>query len=207
MCGIAGIFHYGDPDRPIDRDLLLRMTRSIAHRGPDAEDFYVGRGIGLGHRRLSIVDLSATGAQPMPNDDETCWITYNGEFYNHQDFRPRLVSVGARFRGSSDTETMLRLLELRGPDALAETAGIFAFAYWDSRRRTLTLARDHLGVKQVYFHDDGKRLIFASEIKALLQDPSVPREVDSEAVNQYLHFHTPLFDRTFFKGITVLGPG
>lgn len=207
MCGIAGIFHYADPDCPVDRDLLVRMTRAIAHRGPDAEDFHVEAGLGLGHRRLSIVDLSPTGAQPMPNDDQSNWITYNGEFYNHKDFRPRLTARGARFRGPSDTETLLRLMELEGPDSLAATAGIFAFAFWDARRKSLTLARDHMGVKQVYFHDDGRRIVFASEIKALLQDPSVPREVDPEAVNQYVHFHTPLFERTFFRGIHVLRAG
>ena len=125
MCGIAGIFHYADPDCPVDRDLLVRMTRAIAHRGPDAEDFHVEAGLGLGHRRLSIVDLSPTGAQPMPNDDQSNWITYNGEFYNHKDFRPRLTARGARFRGPSDTETLLRLMELEGPDSLAATAGIF----------------------------------------------------------------------------------
>ena len=199
MCGIAGIFHYADPDRPVDRDLLVRMTRRLAHRGPDAEGFHVQGNIGLGHRRLSILDLTPTGSQPMPNDDGTCWITYNGEFYNHLDFRPRLTSRGHRFRGSSDTETLLRLMEQDGPDALPETAGIFAFAFWDSRQKVLTLARDHLGVKQLYFHDDGRRVIFASEIKALLEDPGVPRDPDPEAINQYLHFHTALFERTFFQ--------
>lgn len=207
MCGIAGIFHYADPDCPVDRDLLVRMTRTIAHRGPDAEDFHVEAGLGLGHRRLSIIDLSPTGAQPMPNDDQSNWITYNGEFYNHKDFRPRLTARGARFRGPSDTETLLRLMELEGPDSLSTTAGIFAFAFWDSRRKSLLLARDHMGVKQLYFHDDGRRIVFASEIKALLQDASIPREVDPEAVNQFLHFHTPLFERTFFRAIHVLRAG
>lgn len=207
MCGIAGIFHYADPDRPIDRDLLGRMTRILAHRGPDAEAFFVRDNVGFGHRRLSIVDLSPTGAQPMSNDDGSCWITYNGEFYNHEDFRPRLAAHGCSFRGSSDTETLLRLLEHDGPDALADTAGIFAFGFWDGRNQTLTLARDPLGVKQVYFHDNGRRIVFASEIKALLADPDVPRDPDPEAINQYLHFHTALFDRTFFRGIRQLRAG
>jgi asparagine synthase (glutamine-hydrolysing) len=207
MCGIAGIFHYADPDHPIDRDLLGRMTRILAHRGPDAEAFFVRDNVGFGHRRLSIVDLSPTGAQPMSNDDGSCWITYNGEFYNHAEFRPRLAAHGCRFRGSSDTETLLRLLEHDGPDALADAAGIFAFGFWDGRNQTLTLARDPLGVKQIYFHDNGRRIVFASEIKALLQDPEVPREADPEAVNQYLHFHTALFDRTFFRGIRQLRTG
>ncbi len=206
MCGIAGIFNYADPNRPIDRSLLERMTRSIAHRGPDAEGFHVEGPIGLGHRRLSIVDLTPTGAQPMRDDSGQCWITYNGEFYNHADFRPALAARHS-FRGTSDTETLLYLLRERGPAALAGAMGIFGFAYWDSKRQELVLARDHLGVKQVYFHDDGERVLFASEMKALLQCPEVPRELDPEALNQYLHFHTPLFERTFFRGIQVVRPG
>src|SRR4051794_7952828 len=181
MCGIAGIFHYADPDHPVDRDLLVRMTRALAHRGPDAEGFYTKNNIGLGHRRLSIIDLSPTGAQPMANDDGSCWISYNGEFYNHGEFRERLAAKGCRFRGTSDTETLLRLMEQDGPDSLAEMAGIFAFAFWNGRDQTLTLARDPLGVKQLYFHDDGRRIVFASEVKALLQIPDVPREPDPEA--------------------------
>jgi asparagine synthase (glutamine-hydrolysing) len=207
MCGVAGIFNYADPNRPVDRDVLGRMTRSLAHRGPDAESFFVKDNIGFGHRRLSIVDLSPTGAQPMVSDDGSCCITYNGEFYNHGEFRARLSARGSRFRGTSDTETLLRLMESEGPDALAATAGIFGFGFWDGRNKTLTLARDHLGVKQVYFHDNGRRIVFASEIKALLQDPDVPREADPEAINQYLHFHTPLFERTFFRGIRQLRGG
>jgi asparagine synthase (glutamine-hydrolysing) len=207
MCGIAGIFHYAEPDRPIDRNLLVRMTRTLAHRGPDDEGFHVNGGLGLGHRRLSIVDLSATGAQPMPNEDRSCWITYNGEFYNHASFREGLAAKGHRFRGTSDTETLVHLLEEDGPDCLAGVMGIFGFAFWDGNRQRLTLARDHLGVKQVYYHDNGKRIVFASEIKALLVCPDVPREPDPEGINQYLHFHTALFDRTLYKGIRQLRPG
>lgn len=207
MCGIAGIFHYAEPDKRVDRELLERMTRAIAHRGPDAEAFFVDGPLGFGHRRLSIVDLSSTGAQPMRDESGRFCITYNGEFYNHSMFRPALEARGVRFRGSSDTETLLYLVGLEGPEALARTAGIFGFGLWDARERSLTLARDPLGVKQVYFHDDGRRIIFASEIKALLVDPSVPRSVDHVAMNDYLHFHTPLFDRTFFEGIRQLRQG
>jgi len=207
MCGIAGIYNYADRDHPVDHDLLVRMTRAIAHRGPDAEGFHLQDNLGFGHRRLSIVDLSITGAQPMSNADGSCWITYNGEFYNHREFRARLNAKGYRFSGSSDTETLLHLLESEGPDALVDVAGIFGFGFWNGRNQTLMLARDPLGVKQVYFHDNGRRIVFASEIKALLQDPGVPREPDPEAINQYLHFHTALFDRTFFKDIRQLRPG
>ncbi len=207
MCGIAGIYHYGEPDRAIDRGLLVRMTRTLEHRGPDDEGFYVHGNLGFGHRRLSIVDLSPTGAQPMSNEDGTCWITYNGEFYNHTSFRERLLARGHRFRGTSDTETLLHLMEDSGPDALSEVAGIFGFAFWNSRLRRLTLARDPLGVKQVYYHDDGRRIVFASEIKALLHCPDVPREPDLEGINQYLHFHSALFERTFFRDIHQLRAG
>jgi asparagine synthase (glutamine-hydrolysing) len=207
MCGIAGIFNYAEPDCPVDRELLVRMTRVLEHRGPDDEGFYVDGPIGFGHRRLTIVDLTPTGHQPMPNTDRSSWLTYNGEFYNHSDFRRRLLSAGHVFRGTSDTETLLHLIAESGPDALHDVSGIFAFGYWDVRRQELTLARDHLGVKQLYYHDDGRRLIFASEIKALLQCADIPRDVDFEALNQYLHFHTPLFDRTFFRHIKQVRAG
>ncbi|MGC3999854.1 MAG: asparagine synthase (glutamine-hydrolyzing) [Anaeromyxobacter sp.] len=206
MCGIAGIFHYADPAHPVDRSLLERMTRALAHRGPDGEGFHVDGPLGLGHRRLAIVDLTPTGAQPMASPDRARWITYNGEFYDHADHREALSRRHA-FRGRSDTETMLALLSERGPEALGGISAIFGLAFWDGSARTLTLARDALGVKQVYFHDDGCRLIFASEIKALLEDPKVARALDPEAVNQFLHFHTPLFERTFFRTIRQVQPG
>jgi len=206
MCGIAGIFHYRSADRPVDRLLLERMTRSLAHRGPDGEGFHVDGPLGFGHRRLAIVDLSPTGSQPMCNEDGSLWINYNGEFYNHRAQRSRLEGRHA-FRGSSDTETFLHLFEQRGAECFAEVVGIFAAAFWDSRRRILTLARDPLGVKQLYYHDDGYRIAFASEIKALLCDESISRAIDEEGVNQYIHFQTPLFERTFFKGIRQLRAG
>jgi asparagine synthase (glutamine-hydrolysing) len=207
MCGFAGLFHYREPERQIDRALLLRMTQALEHRGPDDSGCFTSGPIGLGHRRLSIVDLSPTGHQPMSTPDATGWIAYNGEFYNHEEFRPRLRETGCNFRGTSDTETLLYLVHSKGADVLDQVAGIFAFAYWDERQHELTLARDPLGVKQLYFHDNGQRIAFASEIKALLELPDVPRSPDLTAVNQYLHFHTPLFERTFFQGIRQLLPG
>ncbi len=207
MCGIAGIFHYRDRDRRVDRAVLTQMTRVLAHRGPDGEGIHIEPGLGLGHRRLAIVDLSPTGRQPMATDDGMGWITYNGELYNHQMFRSQLSGRGEPFRGSSDTETLLRLMAIRGPDALSEAAGIFAFAYWDRGTRTLTLARDPMGVKQLYTYDDGSTLIFASEIKSVLVHPSVPRAIDPVAVSEYLHFHTPLFERTFLTDIRQLRAG
>jgi len=207
MCGIAGIYHYGAAEMAVNRHLLVRMTRVMKHRGPDDEGFYIEGALGLGHRRLSIVDLSSTGHQPMSNEDGKYWISYNGEFYNHREFRQRLEKQGHKFRGTSDTETLLHLLEEEGLDSLCDIAGIFAFAFWDSKAKVLTLVRDPLGVKQLYYHDNGKRIVFASEIKALLECDDVPRKLDPEAVNQYLHFHTPLFHRTFFKDIKQLCAG
>ncbi|MFO0607354.1 MAG: asparagine synthase (glutamine-hydrolyzing) [Polyangiales bacterium] len=207
MCGIAGIYHYADPGRAVDRAVLTRMTRALAHRGPDGEGLLVDGSLGLGHRRLAIVDLSPTGAQPMGTPDRGRWIVYNGEFYNHATFRPSLEAEGVSFRGHSDTETLLHLLASRGPDALADVAGIFGLAYWERDTRRLTLARDPLGVKQVYFHDDGRSIYFASEMKALYECPEVPRALDPEALNEYLHFHTPLFDRTFLAHVKQLRAG
>lgn len=207
MCGITGIFHYADLGRPVDRDRLTRMTRAIAHRGPDGEGFFYDAGIGLGHRRLAIVDLSPTGAQPMALDGGAYWLAYNGELYNHGRFRAELAAQGRTFRGSSDTETLLTLLADRGPDALTDAAGIFALALWERDARRLTLARDPMGVKQLYYHDDGRRIVFASEIKALLECDDIPRRLDPEALNQYVHFHTPLFERTFLRDVKQLRAG
>src|SRR4051812_6008231 len=149
MCGIAGIFNYAEPDRPVDRRLLERMTRALAHRGPDGEGYHVDGPLGFGHRRLSIVDLSPTGQQPMASADGRWWITYNGELYNHRQFRPSLQAT-CRFRGSSDTETLVNLIAARGKDALKDLIGIYGFAVWDAGARRLMLVRDMLGVKQVY---------------------------------------------------------
>src|SRR5262249_20636380 len=206
MCGIAGIFHYASPDKPVNRGTLERMTRAIAHRGPDGEGFHIDGPIGFGHRRLAIVDLTPTGDQPMANEDRSLWINYNGEFYNHAAKRAE-IAARHTFRGTSDTETFLHLFEERGVDCLQDLAAIFAVAFWDARARRLTLARDPLGVKQLYYHDNGRRLVFASAIKALLCCDDVPGAIDPEGVNQYLHFHTPVFERTFFKDIRQLCPG
>ena len=207
MCGVAGFFHYADAARPVDREQLLRMTRRLAHRGPDDEGLYVDGPLGLGHRRLSIVDLTTSGRQPMRTENGHFAISYNGEIYNHRAFRPKLESRGHRFSGTSDTETLLLALAEYGPRILSDAAGIFAFAFWDRRARRLILARDPLGVKQLYYHDDGTRVVFASEIKALLEAADVPRELDPQGLNEYLHFHTPLFERTFFRDIRQVRAG
>src|SRR5206468_13117828 len=164
MCGVVGIYHYADPLHPIDVPVLTGMMRSIAHRGPDGEGLFVDGPVGLGNRRLAIVDLSQAGRQPMRTADGSCCLSYNGEFYNHSEFRRRLIDKGVVFRGSSDTETLLYLLARHGPGALADVAGIFGFAFWDGRHRRLILGRDPLGVKQLYYHDTGHRIVSGSEL-------------------------------------------
>ncbi len=207
MCGVVGVFHYRDASASPDMGLVRLMSDTLSHRGPDGEGFFSEDGVGLGHRRLAIVDLTETGRQPMLSVDGRLAMSYNGELYNHAELRPGLQSRGVHFRGTSDTETLIEAIAHDGPGVLARCAGIFSLACYFRKERRLLLARDHVGVKQLYFHDDGARIIFASEIKALLRDPSVSRSLDREAINEYLHFHTPLFDRTFFAGIRQLEPG
>jgi asparagine synthase (glutamine-hydrolysing) len=174
MCGIAGRFNF-DLSRPVDARVLTAMTDSIAHRGPDSAGFYRAPGIGLGHRRLSIIDL-VTGDQPLANEDGQVQVVFNGEIYNFAEVRSELLSLGHRFRTSSDTEIIVHGYEEWGERCVERFRGMFAFAVWDARARRLLLARDRLGVKPLYYaHLPGKGIVFGSEIKALLQDPEVPR--------------------------------
>ncbi|HVR76415.1 MAG TPA: asparagine synthase (glutamine-hydrolyzing) [Planctomycetota bacterium] len=205
MCGIAGVLHF-DPERRADPALLGRMTRSIAHRGPDDEGFHFDGALGLGHRRLSIIDL-AGGAQPMSNEDGTVWIVFNGEIFNFQDLRPDLEAAGHVFRTRSDTECIVHLYEEHGSGCAARLVGQFAFAIWDSRRRCLFLARDHVGIKPLFYSTLDDRLLFASELKALLQDETVPREVNGSALIDYLTYRYVPSPGTIFKGIRKLPPG
>jgi asparagine synthase (glutamine-hydrolysing) len=182
------------------------MAHSIRHRGPDDDGFLIDGPLGLGFRRLSIIDLS-TGHQPIANEDETCWIILNGEIYNYRELRRELAAAGHRFRTQSDTETIVHGYETWGDDVTSRLNGIFDFALWDAKQHRLLLARDHLGVKPLYYYDDGRRLLFASEIKAILQDESVPRELDPQALAVFLAFGYVPSPRTLFKGIRKLAPG
>ncbi len=189
--------------------MLARMVESIAHRGPDDSGVHVsddGR-VGLGNCRLSIQDLSPAGHMPMANEDGRVRATFNGEIYNFQSLRPQLERRGHQFRSHSDTEVLVHLYEERGPAFLQDLDGMFALALWDEDRRTLLLARDRLGEKPLYFTERGGVFRFASEVKAILQDPDVPRVVDLEALNQYLTFGFVLPPRTMFAGISKLAPG
>src|SRR6266446_25657 len=203
MCGIAGIVRQDLA--PVDEAALRRMTGVLAHRGPDGEGFYADGSVGLGHRRLAIIDLT-TGAQPMASEDGATWITYNGEVYNYRELRAELSARGFAFRTTSDTEVILRGYEAWGVDVLTRLRGMFAFAIWDGRRRRILLARDRVGIKPLVYAWDGKRLLFASEIKAILEDPSVDRELDWEALRDYfVHLFVP-GPRTIFRAIRKLPP-
>ena len=206
MCGIAGRFNY-DPLRPIDRDVLAAMTTAVAHRGPDAAGYHVAPGIGLGHRRLSIIDLS-TGDQPLTNENGTIWTVFNGEIYNFAEVRAELASLGHRFRTGSDTEVIVHGYEQWGERAVERFRGMFAFAVWDAPKRRLLLARDRVGVKPLYYAElPGRGLVFGSEMKSLLEDPDVPREWRPDAVDAYLTLLYVPAPATIYKGIHKLEPG
>src|SRR3954467_2482134 len=166
MCGIAGVL-YADPARPADSGVLKAMGDAIAHRGPDAEGFWTDPGLGLVHRRLSIIDL-AGGDQPIGNEDGSVQLMFNGEIYNYQQIRAGLEARGPRFRTRSDTEVIVHLYEEEGERLVERLRGMFAFALWDRTRRQLLLARDRLGIKPLYIYRDGEKLVFGSEIKAIL---------------------------------------
>ena len=204
MCGIAGIVRRDH--LPVDRRLLKRMTDSLAHRGPDGEGWHLDGPVGLGHRRLAIIDLEG-GRQPMASEDGAVWISYNGEVYNFRALRSELEALGHRFRSASDTEVVLAAYQFWGPECVSRLRGMFAFAIWDATRRRMLLARDRVGIKPLVYCWDGRCLRFASEIKAILQDPEVPRELDRDAVLEYFSYLVVPSPRTIFRGIQKLPPG
>jgi asparagine synthase (glutamine-hydrolysing) len=204
MCGIAGKFNF-DHTRPIDRERLAAMTTVIAHRGPDADGFYVSDGIGLGHRRLSIIDLS-TGDQPQTNEDRTIWVVFNGEIYNFAETRAELEQLGHRFRTHSDTEVIVHAYEQWGERAVDRFRGMFAFALWDEPNRRLLLVRDRLGVKPLYYAATSTGITFGSEIKAILEDPDVPRGWSAEALDAYLALTYVPCPHTIYAAISKLPP-
>jgi asparagine synthase (glutamine-hydrolysing) len=205
MCGICGVFH---PDRSerVSRDALALMSRQIAHRGPDDDGFFVEENVGLAMRRLSIIDLQ-TGHQPISNEDQTIWIVYNGEIYNHLEIRQELESRGHRYGTKSDTETIVHLYEQYGDDGVRHLRGMFAFAIWDLSRRRLFIARDRLGIKPLYYYYDGKTFLFGSEIKAILAAPGVKPEFNRKTLAEYLAFGYITGAETMYAGIYKLLPG
>ncbi|MEK7220481.1 MAG: asparagine synthase (glutamine-hydrolyzing) [candidate division NC10 bacterium] len=199
MCGIAGYVGTVAPE------VLSAMLRQLAHRGPDDAGTHAEPGVGLGMTRLAIIDL-AGGRQPMSNEDGSLWIIFNGEIYNYRDLRPDLLARGHRFQSRSDTEVILHLFEDEGEACVDRLRGMFAFAIWDARRRRLFLARDRMGKKPLYFWQRDGLFLFASEIKALLCHPAVPRALDREAFHNYLAFGYTPADRSAFAGIAKLPP-
>ncbi len=205
MCGIAGICGLSRPCEA-SAETLQKMVGMVRHRGPDEVGIYLDDWAGLGHARLSIIDLSS-GTQPIHNEDETMWIVYNGEIFNYPELRRELEQAGHRFYTTSDTEVLLHMYEQYGRDCLEKLNGQFAFAIWDSAKRELFAARDHVGILPFYFTVTGDTLIFASEIKSLFVNQDVPRRLDPLAMEQIFTFWTTLNGRTAFDGIRELPPG
>ena len=182
------------------------MTNIVAHRGPDGDGFYFGEGVGLGHRRLSIIDL-ATGGQPLANEDDTVWVVFNGEIYNFAEIRTELEGLGHRFRSHTDTEVIVHAYEQWDDAAVDRFRGMFAFALWDARKRRLLLVRDRLGIKPLYYALTPHGVVFASEIKSILEDPEVPRDWSAEAIDAYLALQYVPAPDTIYKAIHKLPPG
>src|SRR5207253_643710 len=205
MCGICGILYCGE-ERRVQRDTLAQMNAQIVHRGPDDDGFFVEGNVGLAIRRLSIIDIR-TGQQPISNEDESLWIVYNGEIYNHRELRSKLEAWGHRYRTKSDTETIVHLYEEYGRDCVKHLRGMFSFAIWDRRSRRLFVARDRLGIKPLYYRYEGGVFLFGSEIKAILAHPAVKTKFNPSVLAEYLAFGYVTGQETMFAGIQKLLPG
>jgi asparagine synthase (glutamine-hydrolysing) len=202
MCGIAGLYNSGQGTE----ELICRMVSILRHRGPDETGIYIDPQVALGHARLSIVGLGS-GTQPICNEDETIWIVYNGEIFNYPELRLELEKKGHVFRTETDTEVLVHLYEEHGPDGLNQLNGQFAFAIWDTIKKDLFLARDRVGIRPLFFYNSDNKFLFASEIKALFLDTSIPREMDTQSLSQVFTCWTTLTPKTIFKNIYELPPG
>jgi len=205
MCGICGKLNF-EKGASVKPALIRAMMDTIRHRGPDDEGLHIASEVGLGFRRLSIIDLSL-GHQPISNEDGTVWIVFNGEIYNYRELRSFLVSKGHVFKTQSDTEVIVHLYEELGPQCLEKLRGMFAFAIWDENAKTLFLARDRVGIKPLYYSLTDKAIVFASEIKAILADPSIDRELAPEIIDRFLTFLYVPGEETLLKGVRKLEPG
>jgi asparagine synthase (glutamine-hydrolysing) len=203
MCGICGVFDFRG--RPVEPELVHRMTSALSHRGPDGEGFYIRGVVGLGHRRLSIIDL-AGGAQPISNEDQRMQIVFNGEIYNFIELREELERKGHRFKTHADTEVILHGYEEWGVNCVGRLNGMFAFAIWDEPQQRLFVARDHLGIKPLYYTRIDDRLVFGSEIKALLADRQCPRSVNLSSLSQLFTLRFVPSPATLFDGVHKLPP-
>ncbi|MFZ2088484.1 MAG: asparagine synthase (glutamine-hydrolyzing) [Desulfobaccales bacterium] len=205
MCGFCGMLNF-DEEAPADREVLERMTVTLQHRGPDDVGHYLAGPVGLGHRRLSIIDL-ATGRQPLSNEDGSIWIVYNGELYNYREMRAKLEKAGHSFATLSDTEVIVHAYEEYGAESLKAMNGMFAFALWDARRRRLLLARDRMGIKPLYYARLPRCFVFGSELKALLAHPQLERRLDTTALSLYLSLEYVPTPHSIFAGVHKLPPG
>ena len=205
MCGICGIVEF-DPSAPVQETLVRAMCSVLQHRGPDDEGVFLGAGVGIGARRLSIIDIEG-GHQPLANEDGTVWAAQNGEIYNFLDLRAELEAKGHAFRTRCDTEVLVHAYEQYGRDLVERLNGMFAFAIWDAPARQLLLVRDRVGIKPLFYYHDAERLVFGSEIKAILQHPSAPRDLDLVGLHHYLTLSYAPAPFTLLKGIRKLPPG
>ena len=205
MCGICGKLNF-DFGSGVDPRTIKTMLDTIRHRGPDDEGVYIASNVGLGHRRLSIIDLSS-GHQPLSNEDGTVWIVFNGEIYNYQELRTFLLSKGHVFKTRTDTEVIVHLYEELGPECVQKLRGMFAFAIWDNNSKTLFLARDRVGIKPLYYYLTDRFLSFGSEIKAILADPDAKAEIAPEVVDRFLTFLYLPGEETLLRGVLKLPPG
>lgn len=205
MCGICGKLSLNE-GRPVERSDIKKMMDALYHRGPDDDGMYISRQIGLGHRRLSIIDISS-GKQPIANEDGTIWVVFNGEIYNYKELRLYLQNKGHILKTESDTEVIVHLYEEYAENLIMKLRGMFSFALWDNNKRNLLLARDRVGIKPLYYCLTDNNLIFASEVKAILTDPYVKREVNFNGIDNFLTYYYPPGDETLFKNIYKLSPG
>ncbi|HEY3580659.1 MAG TPA: asparagine synthase (glutamine-hydrolyzing) [Pyrinomonadaceae bacterium] len=209
MCGICGVWEYGASEGSIDTSLIARMRDEMTHRGPDdsGDLLFDDRRGGVGFRRLSIIDLSAAGHQPMHGCDQNKWLVFNGEIYNHAQLRTGLEARGHKYSSRTDSETIIHLYEERGVDFIHDVEGDYAIALWDAAKQQLVLVRDRIGVKPLYFYHRDGRFIFASEIKAILQHPAVTADIDEQSLYHYLTFLTTPAPTTLFRNIQKLPAG
>ena len=205
MCGICGQYNFAD-NKPVQLDDIKRMAGSLVHRGPDDEGFFLAGPLGLGFRRLSIIDLGG-GHQPMSDQQESIWVVFNGEIYNFKELRSELESYGHVFRTNSDTEVIIHGYKQWGDEVLDRLNGMFGLAIWDARGKRLLLARDPFGIKLIYYKIEGNRLNFGSEVRAVLQGIQEKAEVDPTSLNLFLRYRYTPSPYTLFKGVQKLPPG
>ena len=205
MCGICGKVAF-DRDASVAAPLIRSMLDTIRHRGPDDQGVYLSPQVGFGHARLSIIDLNS-GHQPLSNEAGTVWIVFNGEIYNFRELRAFLLAKGHVFKTQSDTEVIVHLYEELGPQCVEKLRGMFAFALWDANTKQLLLARDRVGIKPLYYSVSNKAIVFASEIKAILADPAINRNLAPEIIDRFLTFLYVPGEETLLKGISQACPG